>query len=259
MKAYDWVKEHFIGVNISISVVLAIWGILVYEFDFFGLPWSYLKGWDKFVLGISYGLLGGFIVYVLTVRIPLYRRNTIYKKTLFVWLANTYREFSQIPNSIPNDVTKHHRQIFIPGEGITNIISVECIMCILQRAKATDKITILDSNITVIEALRYYLSKIYERAQMILNIYSDILNTKEINCLNTIITSEVYAYLKFIDPSDAGKILADNQSSGINSDTHISTSLPFNLISKVLESLYICFLSLDNIKHDVSIDLNLNE
>lgn len=255
MKAYDWVKEHFIGVSISLSLLLASWGIAVYQFHVLGFPWPYPEGWDKFVLGVSYGILGGFIVYLLTVIIPLQRRKAIYRKSLFIWLANTYREFSQIPNSIPNDVTKHHRQIFIPAEGPTEIMSVECIMSILQRAKDSHKIKILDSHITVIEALRYYLNKIYERAQMILNIYSDILNPKEINCLNTIITSEVYAYLKFIEPSDENDHHRENKYSDSKSN-NITDSLPFGLIYEVLRSLYICFLSLDNKKHNVSIELN---
>lgn len=256
MKVYNWITRHFISIIIGLSLFIAIWGILVYEFDVWGLPWIYPRGWNKFVLGVSYGILGGFIVYVLTVEIPLYRRKLIYRKTLFVWLANTYREFSQIPKAIPSDIITKQIQIYIPGEGKSDIVDVDWIMCILQKAKYTQHIRILNSDISVIEALRYYLNKICERAQMILNIYSVILTTKEIRCLNTIITSDVYAYLKFLVPTHECNQIHVNKSIGATSNTNVNASLPIDLISEVLRSLYTCFFSLDKKKCDFSIDFN---
>ena len=161
MKVSSWIRQHYIGILIGISLSLATWGVLVYEFGIWGLPWTYPKGWDKFVLGISYGIFGGVIVYTLTVEIPLRRRKSIYRKTLFVWLANTYREFSEIPKAIPSNITTKQTQFYIPGEGLSDILDVNCIICVLQKAKGTEDIRILNSQITVTEALRYYLNKIF--------------------------------------------------------------------------------------------------
>lgn len=259
MKVSSWIRQHHVRILIGISLFFASWGVLVYDFGVLGLPWPYPSGWDEFVLGISYGIFGGVIVYTLTVEIPLCRRKSTYRKTLFVWLANTYREFSDIPKAIPSNIPIKQTQIYIPGEGMSDIIDVNWIICILEQAKDTQYIRILNSHITILEVLRYYLNKIYERAQMILNIYSDILTTKEINCLNTIITSEVYAYLKFIVPTKNYDQTNENTPISSSYNTSINVSLPIGLICEVLRCLYTCFLSLDNKKCDFSIDINQNE
>lgn len=75
---------EWITLSMLIAFLVACWGISVYEFGIMGLPFSYCKGWDRCALGLSYGIMCGLIIYILTVSIPVYLRKKRNRKTIYV-------------------------------------------------------------------------------------------------------------------------------------------------------------------------------
>lgn len=246
---YKKINIEWISVLGFIAFLFSCWGIAVYEFKCMALPFSYLKGWDKCALGLSYGIICSILVYILTVCVPLYQRKKRNRETLYTWLVNTYQEFSIVPLKLnDNRDIKYTEFIYIPAKGIQPILDYKCAICILRKANWNQKIKILDSNITVFEAVKYYMDSLNERAKLILNVYTDVLNEYEIRCLNAIITNDIYAQLHFLHArqnitidrnSDTEKGFNQEESNKIENLTFIC-----NQISDILANLTCCFRSI---------------
>lgn len=232
-----------------IAFLVACWGISVYEFGIMGLPFSYCKGWDRCALGLSYGIMCGLIIYILTVSIPVYLRKKRNRKTIYVWLANIYREICSVALILnDNSDIKYSKSINIPAEGEVPLLDYDCTICILRKANWNQKIEILKSDITVFEAVKYYMDSLNERAKLILNVYTDVLNEYEIRCLNAIITNDIYAQLHFLHArqnitidrnSDTEKGFNQEGSNKIENLTFIC-----NQISDILANLTCCIRSI---------------
>lgn len=232
---YKKMNIEWIPVSVFIAFLFSCWGIAVYEFNCMALPFSYLKGWDKCALGLSYGIICSVLVYILTVCVPLYLRKKRNRQTIYTWLVNTYREFSYVPLKLnDNRDVKYSEEFYIPSEGLQPILDYKCAICILQKANWNQKIKILESNITVFEAVKYYMDSLNERVKLILNVYTDVLNEYEIRCLNAIITNDIYAQLHFLHARQ--DIIVDG-----NSDTKKGFNLEESNVDYTIDNLtFIC-------------------
>lgn len=187
-----------------VSLILASWSIFVYEFHWpIGMPFPYFYGWNKFALGLAYGVITGSIIYFLTVYLPLYKRKKKNRVRLYSWLASSYHEFCTIPSQIKNPSLSSQKHIIrIPIQGQAMILSPSCVECILNNCDWYTTINILNTRISVLEAIKYYITEMQEKAETILNIYSDILSEREIDCLNALLTTQLTAILHFLTEDD---------------------------------------------------------
>lgn len=81
-----------------ISILLSIWGILVYELEFnsFGLPFESIKGWSNCAKALSYSIIGGWIIFLLTYELPYQIKRRKIKNTINGDLVNLNKELSSI-------------------------------------------------------------------------------------------------------------------------------------------------------------------
>lgn len=56
-----------------LSFILSVWGILVYEFNVLDIPgYTCINGWPETAKSLSYGVISGWIIYLITVGLPYY-------------------------------------------------------------------------------------------------------------------------------------------------------------------------------------------
>ncbi len=56
-----------------LSFILSVWGILVYEFNVLDLPgYTSISGWPETAKSLSFGVISGWIIYLITVGLPYY-------------------------------------------------------------------------------------------------------------------------------------------------------------------------------------------
>lgn len=81
-----------------ISILLSIWGILVYEFGFnsLGLPFESIKGWDNCATALSYSIIGGWIIFLLTYELPYQIKRRKIHNTINGDLVSLNKELSSI-------------------------------------------------------------------------------------------------------------------------------------------------------------------
>ena len=187
---------------------------------------------ENFVYDLIIGIITGFIVYVLTVKIPHWHKCKTQRPTLHIWLADLYSEISSGVSKIPNARTCD--RIYVPCDSGMYVLTPNSIGNILNKALWYVTVEILDSNISIKKMMEYYLESLRSKSQSILNIYSDILNANEIECLNTILTSDVYARLHFLELDKC-----NNRTDTIHAS---------NEVKRIMCSLWRCADSLKNCK-----------
>ena len=88
--------NRYVTVAFGISLVLSIWGILVYEFNILGLPFEYVYGWNKCAKTLSYSVIGGWIIFILTSRLPHCIKRREIQKVIQERLGWLNKELSSI-------------------------------------------------------------------------------------------------------------------------------------------------------------------
>ena len=187
---------------------------------------------ENLVYDLIIGIISGFIVYVLTVKIPHWHKCRTQRPILHRWLADLYSEISSGVSKIP--ITSAFDRIYVPCDSGMFVLTPDSIGDILDKEYWCITVEILESKVSIKKMMEYYLESLRTKSQSILNIYSDVLNANEIRYLNTILTSDVYARLHFLE-SDKCKNRTDT----------IHASMEIKII---MLSLWRCADSLKNSK-----------
>lgn len=172
-----------------LSFIPSLWAILIYEFNLNQLscPCGYHEGWNEFAKNISYSILGGWILFLLTSILPNrvdYNKYQIIIKEQLLQLNVEFSDFikhtntqGQVINMINVSIGHDHKE---------ELVASSCICCILKDLNWESDYS-KSNNITYKKQLTAIVDKIESTLSMLSLQYGKYFSENQLKCINVIL------------------------------------------------------------------------